>query len=314
MVIFPLLLSFSWALPLRSSINLFQPKMSLTDSPLPVPQWLTDFTGLREWPGVDPPYIPMDFILFEGLPPQLDSWKRKLGECPNHIYTGEVCSFDCANCVTADDVSTCPKLSQTFDDGPTEFTPLLTSQLKSKATFFTIGVNVVRFPMIYADTASMGHIMGSHTWSHPFLPLLTNEQIVAQLQWSIWAMNATYGHLPKWFRPPYGGIDNRVRGIVRQFGMQLVLWDYDTLDWLLVADANKHDREVINGILLYKRNNGGKGLVLEHDAAKRTVDVGIKIHRAIGSNQLTVPQCVGGIDYIKTFTPKKRDPRNIRRW
>ncbi|KAF3989268.1 hypothetical protein FT663_02815 [Candidozyma haemuli var. vulneris] len=301
MLFIPFLFASSLALSFRSSINLFQPKMAVASSPLPVPQWLTDFTGITEWPGLDPPYIPMDFINFNDLPPQSDSWKRTLGDCPHHVTSGAVCSFDCANCVAADDVYTCPRLSQTFDDGPTQFTPALTSQLRSKATFFTIGVNVVRFPQIYRDTADMGHIMGSHTWSHPFLPSLSNEQIVAQIQWSIWAMNATYGHLPKWFRPPYGGIDNRVRAIVRQFGMQSVLWDYDTMDWSLVSDESKHDREVINGILSYKRNNGGRGLVLEHDSAKRTVDVGIKIHRAIGSNQLTVPQCVGGIDYIKTF-------------
>lgn len=295
---------FLWApaaaLSFRLSLNLFHPQMAPTPAPLPVPQWLTDFTGITEWPGLDPPYIPMDFILFDSLPAGLEAWKRGLGDCPHHHLGSDVCSFDCANCVASDDVYTCPKLSQTFDDGPTPFTPALTSKLRSKTTFFTIGVNVVRFPQIYKDTANMGHIMGSHTWSHPFLPLLSHEQIVAQIQWSIWAMNATYGHLPKWFRPPYGGIDNRVRAIVRQFGMQLVLWDYDTMDWLLAADENKHERDVINGILLYKRNNG-RGLVLEHDSARRTVDVGVKIHRAIGLDQMTVPQCVGGIDYIKTF-------------
>ena len=36
---------------------------------------------------------------------------------------------------------------------------------------------------------------------------------------------------------------------------------------------------------------------------KRTVDVGIEIYEKILKNeeQLTVPLCIGGIDYIKTF-------------
>ncbi|KAK8439250.1 chitin deacetylase [Candidozyma auris] len=303
MQFFVFLASAALASPLvRPSFHSFQPKVAATNNgPLPVPKWLSDFTGIKEWPGLDPPYIPMDFIKFDDLPPQSDSWKRNLGECPRHINTREVCSFDCGNCAAHDDVYSCPKLSQTFDDGPTHFTPVLTSSLRSKATFFTIGLNVVKFPKIYRDTADKGHIMASHTWSHPFLPSLSNEQIVAQLQWSIWAMNATYGHLPKWFRPPYGGIDNRVRAIVRQFGMQSVLWDYDTRDWSLVADASKHDSEVINGVLQYKRSNGGRGLILEHDSTRRTVDVGVKLQKAMGPDQLTVPQCVGGINYIKSF-------------
>ena len=35
---------------------------------------------------------------------------------------------------------------------------------------------------------------------------------------------------------------------------------------------------------------------------KKTVDVGIMIHeKLLNHDQLTVPLCVGGIDYIKTF-------------
>lgn len=49
-------------------------------------------------------------------------------------------------------------------------------------------------------------------------------------------------------------------------------------------------------------------MILEHDAIQRTVDVGIEIlNNVVGGgkdHQLTVPKCVGGIDYIKSF-PKE---------
>lgn len=267
-------------------------------SPLGFPKWLADFTGMTLWPGIDPPYIPLDFVSLEGL--QGTDWRHEQGDCPAANNRDEYCSFDCFNCVASDDVYTCPQLSQTFDDGPLPFTPQLTKSLGCKSTFFTIGMNVVRYPQVYADTASQGHIMGCHTWLHKFLPLLTNEEIVAQIEWTVWAMNATYGHLPKWFRPPYGGIDNRVRGIIRQFGMQLVLWDYDTFDWRLNVEPHRLDADVVAGVAKFAAERL-LGLILEHDATQRTVNLGIQVHEHIGDNQLTVPQCVGGINYIKTF-------------
>lgn len=297
---FCFLLATASALSLMSPLKYFD-SFFVNNSPLPFPQWLSDFTGLTEWPGIDPPYIPMDFIDFNRLPEGLDSWIHREATCGAHLTTAEVCSFDCANCVAFDDVYSCPKLSQSFDDGPTPFTPQLTGVLRSKQTFFTIGINIVRFPQVYRETADQGHVMGSHTWSHPFLPSLTNEQIVAQLQWSIWAMNATYGHLPKWFRPPYGGVDERVRGIIRQFGMQCALWNYDTMDWGLEANADRTDEDVVNDVAQYKRFAGGTGLILEHDSVQRTVTVATKIYEELGLDQMTVPQCAGGIEYVRQF-------------
>lgn len=291
------------ALSFRSHLGFFAPSQPtpVTHPVLPFPQWLTDFTGLREWPGMDPPYIPLDFVSFEKLPPGLENWLHAQGECSSHYNNPQMCSFDCFNCVASDDAYTCPVLSQTFDDGPSPYTPALTRQLVSKSTFFTIGVNVVRYPQVYRDTADQGHIMGCHTWSHKFLPEMSNEQVVAQLEWAIWAMNATYGHLPKWFRPPYGGIDNRIRAIVRQFGMQAVMWDYDTTDWRYASDPTSVEAEIYLRLGEFRKLRQNRGLILEHDSLEKTVNVAIKVNKQIGPNQMTVPQCVGGINYIKQF-------------
>lgn len=285
-----------------------------TETLLPFPKWLKDFTGLSQWPGLDPPYIPLDFIKFDH--PESE-FLHQQGECNIANHNEKVCSFDCFNCVNYDDVYTCPKLSQTFDDGPSPSTPKLLHQLAktgTKTTFFTIGYNVVRHPQIYRDAVDEGHIMGSHTWSHKFMPGLTNEEIVAQIQWSIWAMNATSGHLPKWFRPPYGGVDNRVRYFLRQFGMQAVVWDFDTFDWQLSqssfpSSANpgvgytsiRSEADIFRELNTFKAERKGQGLILEHDSMEATVKVGVKINDMLGGNQLTVPQCIGGIDYIKKF-------------
>ena len=267
---------------------------------LPFPRWLSDFTGLHLWPDIDPPYIPLDFITFDESSTLLAQIHLQ-GNCLDSHNRNSVCSFDCFNCVSSDDVYTCPVLSQTFDDGPSLATPKLVKALRSRSTFFTIGLNVVRYPEIYRATARAGHIMGSHTWLHKFLPLLLNEEVVAQIQWSVWAMHATYGHIPKWFRPPYGGIDNRIRGILRQFGMQAVLWDFDTVDWRLEAGLAPQEAMIYSGVNEFQKLRGNRGLILEHDGTDTTVNVGINLHKQLGPVQLSVPECVGGIDYIKKF-------------
>lgn len=269
---------------------------------VPFPKWLAEFTGLNEWPGFDPPYIPLDFINLNSVP----KFKAHVqGECdPLSIHAS--CSFDCNNCVSYDDIYTCSTLSQTFDDGPSIATLKLLEHLPHPTTFFTLGVNVIRYPEIYKEAVSKGHIMGSHTWSHKFLPALTNQQVVAQIEWSIWAMNATSGHLPKWFRPPYGGVDDRIRSIVRQFGMQSVLWDFDTNDWKLLnyqpESGTTTELEIYRDLKKFKAERQ-RGLILEHDVAWKTVDVAIEINNRILHDvvQQTVPQCARGKDYIKVF-------------
>lgn len=266
---------------------------------LPFPKWLTDFTGLKEWPDLNPPYIPLDFIKLNNLP---KIPRHANGDCRAINNNRDLCSFDCHKCLAHDDISTCKKLSQTFDDGPSEFTSILLRNLKSKSTFFTLGINVVDHPDTYREAAKRGHVMGSHTWSHKYLPALSNEEIIAQIEWSIWAMNATAGHIPKWFRPPYGGTDNRVRSILRLFGMQNVLWDVDTFDWQLVTNnPNKKSEASIYEDIRRVKDKSNKGLTLEHDVFRKTVEVGVNIQNILGLDQCTVPQCVGGQDYIRKY-------------
>lgn len=264
----------------------------------PFPKWLTDFTGLTQWPGLDPPYIPLDFIDFDKIPPY-EPYTQ--GHC--FANPREACSFDCDQCVEPDDVYTCSKLSQTFDDGPSPATEKLLASLSHKTTFFNLGLNIVNNQDIYHKILEKGHLVGTHTWSHPYLPSLSNERIIAQLEWSIWAMNATGNHTPKWFRPPYGGIDNRVRAISRQFGLQAVLWDFDTFDWQLLnagdSQTSRTEQDIYEDVMGWKHSN--KGLILEHDGAFTTVNVGININNLIGDDQLTVAECVDGSDYIKKY-------------
>jgi peptidoglycan/xylan/chitin deacetylase (PgdA/CDA1 family) len=69
-----------------------------------------------------------------------------------------------------------------------------------------------------------GHQLSVHTWSHPYLTKLTNEQIVAELGWTKKVIHDVTGVTPNTFRPPYGDIDDRVRAIAAQMGLTPIIW------------------------------------------------------------------------------------------
>ncbi|CAG8612663.1 9782_t:CDS:2, partial [Racocetra fulgida] len=60
----------------------------------------------------------------------------------------------------------------------------------------------------------------------------TNEQIIAELEWTADAIVKAIGVKPKYMRPPFGDYDNRVRDICKQLGYKIVIWDRDSFDWL----------------------------------------------------------------------------------
>ena len=94
----------------------------------------------------------------------------------------------------------------TFDDGPAPSTqrnvlePLAAKKLK--ATFFVVGQQVADYPEILKRIHQQGHEIGIHTWSHPHLLRLSNDQIIAEIVWTAKIIKELTGVSPKLFRPP----------------------------------------------------------------------------------------------------------------
>lgn len=72
-----------------------------------------------------------------------------------------------------------------------------------------------------------------HTWSHTAMTSQSNEQIIAEMVWTQKIIKSAIGVTPLYMRPPYGDIDDRVRGILSSMGLKVILWDRDTNDWKL---------------------------------------------------------------------------------
>ncbi|KAI7901820.1 uncharacterized protein BX663DRAFT_436679 [Cokeromyces recurvatus] len=217
------------------------------------------------------------------------------------------CNWSKSGCL-GDSISDCPKgiWGLTYDDGPSDVSPILYDFLKTtnqKATLFMIGANVVKYPEIVKRAFDEGHELAIHTWSHNFMTTLTNEQIVAELKWTELAIKEVTGFSPRFFRPPYGDIDNRVRDIATALGFKSVIWDHDTNDWMLGENAPGFKAEWIDGNftewIAEAATATTGGLSLEHDIQKVTVDAAIKnlpgLQKAY--KVVTVGECAGLSSY-----------------
>ncbi|KAF9961565.1 chitin deacetylase [Mortierella alpina] len=214
--------------------------------------------------------------------------------CPQVAAPASDCWWTCSGCAAPDDVTECPGKKVwglTFDDGPepgtTEKLLDLMHEKNVTATFFVTGMKSTKAPALLKQTIDKGHHLASHTWSHQGLTTLTNEQIVAELMWTEKFVFDHTGYKLKYFRPPYGDVDNRVRAIARQLGFKTVIWsnDWDTQDWQLPYKTITPN-QIVNifqkGISSIPTRSHGV-ITLEHDGAPQMVamartllDLGIK--------------------------------------
>ncbi|KAJ3263779.1 chitin deacetylase, partial [Borealophlyctis nickersoniae] len=135
------------------------------------------------------------------------------------------CVYPCFGCLRPTDIHTCDKgiWGLTFDDGPSPATDtLLTTlaQTSTHATFFIVGSRAIAYPDTLNRTFQAGHTLGIHTWSHTLLTSQTNEQIVAEIMWTAWAIYLVTGTVPLYVRPPFGDVDDRARAVIERMGFK----------------------------------------------------------------------------------------------
>src|ERR1700737_1409786 len=162
-----------------------------------------------------------------------------------------------------------PYIAMSFDDGlSAKLTPKLLDLLAVhhiKATFFVIGENVAEHPEITARAAREGHEIGNHTWSHPNLGKMSDENVRSQLRRTDDAIKTAPGQRPTLMRPPYGAISARQKQWINQeFGYKIAMWDVDPFDWKRPGPA-----VVCNRILKLTRAGS---IVLSHDIHPGTIE------------------------------------------
>lgn len=111
----------------------------------------------------------------------------------------------------------------TFDDGPSRWTPLILDLLAEhnrQATFFVVGQSILEVPAetirrIHRD----GHQIGNHSWTHPRLTTLPDEEVRVELESTSQLIRLATGEQPALFRAPFFGTDERVDRIAAELGL-----------------------------------------------------------------------------------------------
>lgn len=159
----------------------------------------------------------------------------------------------------------------TFDDGPIpEATPFVLDVLKEhniKATFFMVGDNVRKHPLIYERVKAEGHQIGNHTFNHisGFKHSIKTYSDNAEK-----ANTYLHSHL---FRPPHGWMRLTQYARLRK-KYRIVMWDLVTRDyskWMTAED-------VLNNVKRYTRNGS---IITFHDSLKSIEKLKTALSQAI---------------------------------
>jgi len=161
-----------------------------------------------------------------------------------------------------------PYIALTFDDGPhATLTPKLLDILKEKgvkATFFVLGQNAAANPEILQRAVAEGHEIGNHSWDHKAFPKAGGSGVASQLAQANSAIESATGKKPVLVRPPYGSTTATItKRLNKEYGLQVVMWDVDPLDW-----KNRNSARVTSEIL---KNTKAGSIVLAHDIHPTTV-------------------------------------------
>ncbi len=156
----------------------------------------------------------------------------------------------------------------TFDDGPvpgpTEFVLDMLKKFGAKATFFCIGDNIRKHPIIFSRIIEEGHSIGNHTfnhlkgWSYSTKDYMLNIELCND---QMEAANSGQSSVSqKLFRPPYGRITlKQINSLEDNY--RIIMWDVLSQDY----DRSVSSDSCLNGSIKSTRPGS---IVVFHDSLK----------------------------------------------
>ena len=146
----------------------------------------------------------------------------------------------------------------TFDDGPIEgLTDWVLDELKkynAKATFFCVGANIVKNPVIFDRIKREGHQIGNHTMYHPKgFKTKTLDYLMEVNECQVLVKNNL-------FRPPYGQLKHSQYKTLLDNGFKIIFWDVISYDYEKISE-----KACANNVIF---NTKPGSIVLFHDNYK----------------------------------------------
>lgn len=200
-------------------------------------------------------------------------------------------------------------MALTFDDGPCEHTPAILDFLKTnnlKATFFLLGREAEKHPDLVKRIYNEGHLIGSHSYSHPSFVRghidangnaingsITFQALMDEIVKTDNVIKSLTGVVPKFFRYPYSEFNTYTDAVVVRAAKKIpVFWNVDPKDY----QTNDIPTLVSNFGSDLENNNKTRGYIaFMHDVYKHSVDALPQIYNNIIRSKnvqcVTVGQC-----------------------
>ncbi|HHW40314.1 MAG TPA: polysaccharide deacetylase family protein [Syntrophomonadaceae bacterium] len=159
------------------------------------------------------------------------------------------------------------KIALTFDDGPSPLTPEYLRVLGEqgvRATFFTLGSHIRRYPGMLALIAKEGHEIGDHSFSHRNLKLLSVDAAEQDILSALNLIEQETHQKARFFRPPGGNVSPALVKTAEALGMKTVLWSIDPKDWKPGNTSARIVRHVLTHL-------GPGSIVVMHEGKPQTL-------------------------------------------
>jgi peptidoglycan/xylan/chitin deacetylase (PgdA/CDA1 family) len=189
------------------------------------------------------------------------------------------------------------QLALTYDDGPNDPHTLRLLEVLAKhdvhATFFMIGRYIQQRPDIAQEIVKAGHVVGNHTFTHPFLSLKSAAEVRQELADCHSALQDAVGEHSNLFRPPFGARRPAVLRIVRQLRLEPVMWNVTGYDWNAPPAAvieQKVTKQIRGGNVILLHDGGHKQMGADRSQTVLATDRLITKYKSEGYEFTTIPQ------------------------
>ncbi|MCG6913596.1 polysaccharide deacetylase family protein [bacterium BMS3Abin03] len=162
------------------------------------------------------------------------------------------------------------KILLTFDDGPnpgtTEKILILLNQYNIKALFFCVGNNINKNNELTKVILENGHTIGNHTFNHKVLNKLSYKNAKEEIEKTNSLLLNKFGDKIRFFRPPHGKFNFRVKKLISDSGLECVMWSLLTYDY---QNDFKKVRFAIdnylmkNSIIVLHDSNKNKNIIID---------------------------------------------------
>jgi peptidoglycan/xylan/chitin deacetylase (PgdA/CDA1 family) len=200
------------------------------------------------------------------------------------------------------------EIALTYDDGPNDsYTERLLDILarhEARATFFLIGRFARQRRELVRHIHAAGHVVGNHTWTHPWLMFSSPARIREELSATNAALEDILGEPVRYFRPPHGARNPGVLRIARELGLVPVLWNVTAFDWKPIPPEGLL-RNMEGGIARNQRRGRGSNLLL-HDGGH--TGIGVDRSRTITATAALLEQRHGKAHFITVAEIQEQGP------